>query len=63
MYVLSLNNLNWFKIKLYNGTLDARSGHTAASYGSKLIIFGGVNTNGFVSADADFIELDPVFSK
>jgi hypothetical protein len=47
--VLNLKTLSWFSVSMYGGIKDARSMHVSFVYRKKLVIFGGINENGYVS--------------
>jgi Kelch motif len=63
IFILNLLNFLWVTVKI-SGTIPApRSGHCAASHGSKLYIFGGVNTSTYCSSNLNVIEINPKITK
>lgn len=64
LHILEPTLLMWSKIEIFGANMltakPPRAGHSTAIVDSKLIIFGGLNLDGFVGADVAVLELDPV---
>ena len=61
-YILALNKMIWFEIKLYSFKTDFkiinRCGHVSFIYDDKLIIFGGMNCNNYIGSSLFIINLN-----
>ena len=58
LWKYSLTNLQWIPIKPTTFSMDARSGHTAIIYKTKLIIFGGRYLHNTMFCDLDYYNID-----
>ena len=58
LWKFNLFNFQWTSIKPNGYNIDARSGHTAIIYKSKLIIFGGRYLHNTLMADLDYYNID-----
>ena len=63
VHILNMNNLLWCTIKVLGNIPNPRSGHSAASYGSKIYIFGGVSNSSYCSSSLYYLELNPKVSR
>jgi N-acetylneuraminic acid mutarotase len=59
VFVLKVDSLLWTTIKVCGNIPAARSGHCAASIGSKVYIFAGVSTSTYCNSDLFMLELSP----
>jgi len=50
--------MTWIGVSTYGRRIEARCGHMSFLWGSKLIVFGGINITGFVSGDISVLEMD-----
>lgn len=57
-FLLSLNSLSWMSCKLYGASPAPRASHCALWHGSQVILFGGINSEGFLSVDIAAFEFD-----
>ena len=61
-YILALNKMIWFEIKLYSFKTDFkiinRCGHVSFIYDDKLIIFGGMNCNNYIGSSLFIVNLN-----
>jgi len=53
-----LVNLNWIRVIAYDSKQIERSGHVSEIFGSKLVVFGGVNPSGFIHGRVKFLEFN-----
>ncbi len=57
LYILNLKHNFWQYVSVFNGPLDRRAFHVSVIHDSKLIIWGGMNSKGFLNSEAVFLEL------
>lgn len=58
VFLLRLSNLNWYSVSVYGDFIGKeRFGHSAASFGDKFLVFGGVDTHGFSKGELLAFEL------
>ena len=55
--VFDLPKLTWLSVKVYGNSSVPRCSHSAAFCGTKFIIFGGINANGFVKPIISYLEI------
>ncbi|KAL4478030.1 hypothetical protein ABPG72_013469 [Tetrahymena utriculariae] len=63
MHILNVEFLTWYKVDIKGQKSINRANHCAVSYDSKLLIFGGLNQEGYVSSQIQMIELDETLSQ
>lgn len=62
LHLLSLDTFSWVSVQTAGSTPAPRFNHSAAIYDSKLIVFGGINIDGFLPPSINILELDTVIS-
>jgi len=55
---LDLITLTWLKVGLYGNEMTPCTSHVSAFKGSKLIIFGGLNSKGYINGEIKYIEFN-----
>lgn len=63
LHLLKLDNMNWIKCSFYGPNKDPRGGHHMFVQDTKLYVFGGYNSKGYVPTDINILELNMVTSK
>ncbi|KAL4432921.1 hypothetical protein ABPG74_014435 [Tetrahymena malaccensis] len=63
MHILNVEFFMWYKVEIKGQKSINRANHCAVSYDSKLLIFGGLNQEGYVSSQIQMIELDETLSQ
>lgn len=63
VHILNVNNLLWCSVKVLGNIPTPRSGHSAAAYGTKIYIFGGVSNVSYCSSSLFYLELNPKTSR
>ena len=59
LWILRLDDLEWCSVDIKSDSkVEPRYNHTAVQFGSKLIIFGGMNENMTLEMSAQEFELD-----
>jgi N-acetylneuraminic acid mutarotase len=56
--MLNLDTLTWASVCAFGNIPAARFSHSATSYGSKMLIFGGIRSKGYTEAVMHVVELD-----
>jgi N-acetylneuraminic acid mutarotase len=59
LFLLKMDNLTWVNVQVLGNVPIPRSGHSFASFGSKVYLFAGVGTSTFCSSDLYSLELHP----
>mmetsp|Transcript_25600 Transcript_25600/g.19365 ORF Transcript_25600/g.19365 Transcript_25600/m.19365 type:complete len:127 (-) Transcript_25600:34-414(-) len=63
VWVLFLENLRWYQVKLKGQKPSARFSHSSAIIGPQMVIFGGLNEEHFCLPELYVLELDPFHQK
>jgi hypothetical protein len=63
IWLLTIENLNWCKVTSIGEVPSSRYFHSAAIYGTRFVIFGGLNASTYNNSDLYICELDPLLSK
>ena len=63
VHILSMENMMWCTVKVLGNVPTPRSGHTAAAYGSKIYVFGGVSNVAYCSSSLFYLELNQKTAK
>ena len=58
MHVLNILNMHWIKVRTSGIPRKARAGHCSAVYGTKILVFGGLNSEGYLPPDILQIEFN-----
>jgi hypothetical protein len=58
-----MDNLLWTTVRVLGNVPMPRSGHSAASIGSKVYIFAGVSTSTYCNSDIYMLELNPKLAR
>ena len=56
--ILNLLNLSWFSVDMSGDYNQKRMSHSTNIVGSKLFIFGGINSYGFLAGRISYFELN-----
>lgn len=59
VHILNLESLLWIRISVLGNIPTPRSGHSAATSGTRIYIFGGVSNTVYCSSDIYMLELHP----
>lgn len=57
-FLFNLNSSSWMSCKFYGILPPPRASHSAVWFGSFVILFGGINADGFLSVDIGAFEFD-----
>ncbi len=63
LWLLNLENMSWTLVNCIGEIPTPRYCFAYAIYGSRLVIFGGLNSKAYNNSDLFICELDPLLSK
>lgn len=63
LWLLHLENFNWIRVQSIGDVPSPRYCFSSAIYGSRLVIFGGLNSQTYNNSDLFICELDPTLSR
>ncbi len=63
LWLLNLENLNWCRVQGMGEVPSPRYFMSGGVYGSRFVIFGGLNSQTYNNSDLYICELDPLLSK
>jgi N-acetylneuraminic acid mutarotase len=59
VFLLRVKDLTWVTVKVLGNVPPPRSGHSTASYGSKVFMFGGITNAAYCSSHLYVLEINP----
>ncbi|KAL4466060.1 hypothetical protein ABPG74_004297 [Tetrahymena malaccensis] len=62
LFLFNVDDFNWIKIQVHGRQPYARFNHSSSIYESKLVVFGGINLDGFLQPHVSVLELDNVIA-
>jgi N-acetylneuraminic acid mutarotase len=63
LHILKVDSMLWTSVRVLGSVPMPRSGHAAASMGSKVYIFAGVSTGPYCNSDMYMLELNPKLAR